>query len=517
VRPRSPLGWLAVGAGLGLLVVVGVVAFSGAGGLGAQDDADGGRRAGGRQSNASPSEPSGDALAVRGPIRERAKQAAAFSEVERPNLLLVVADDLGQDQIGAYGLNAKAAETPRIDALADEGILFRNVIADPVCSPTRATILTGRYAYRYGVGNAIPLRPGWGLPAGETVLARPLRAQGYHSAVVGKWHLATPDMGGLDHVRSVGFDHHLGTMGNLLGNVVGTERLMTYTDWNYVQDGQIAPNGAYITTVTTDDALRMAVELPEPWFILVAYNAPHYPMHVPPEGLRRSAVPEAPTEAEMYRLMVESVDIELARLLEGLGERRARTDVVFMGDNGSAPVADGGRLDGRHAKGTVGRGGITVPFIFSGPSARYVGETRSLVNTTDLFATFLQIAGSQGPWPEDAVSVVPVLSDPLAAPRRYAFSERFTPNGMGPWDEHLVAIQDERYKLVLDTGVVDGFYDLVEDPLEHRNLWDDPEAKRRLADVIDRLKWALPDRVDVPKMPTQEALLARGIDLSGAL
>jgi arylsulfatase A-like enzyme len=306
-------------------------------------------------------------------------------------------------------------------------------------------------------------------------------------------------------------------MGNLLGNVVGTDRPMTYTEWNYVQDGEISVDSRYITTVTTDDALRLAATLPEPWFLLVAYNAPHYPMHVPPEGLHRSPAPASPSEAEMYGLMVESVDLEMARLLDGLGDRRARTDVVFMGDNGSAPVADGGRLDGRHAKGTVGRGGITVPFIVAGPSARYTGETRALVNTTDLFATVLELAGAEGPWPEDAISVVPVLADPQAAPRRYAYSERFTPNGMGPWEEHLVSIQDARYKLVVDTGAVVGFYDHTEDPLESRNLWEEPEARRRLADEIDRLKWALPDRVLVPKLPTQEELEARGIDVSGAL
>lgn len=508
MRARSRLAWLAIGAGAGLLIVVGAWIATGAGGMD-------GRPAASRPSGAR--RVASDAPRDRTPVAPRTQQAARFSPVRQPNVLLVIADDLGQDQIGAYGLNPRAPETPGIDALADEGILFRNVIADPVCSPTRATILTGRYAYRYGVGNAIPLRPGWGLPASETVIAQPLRTQGYHSAVVGKWHLATPDMGGLDHVRAVGFDHHFGTMGNLLGAVIGTERPMTYTDWNYVQDGQISVQDGYITTVTTDDALRMASTLPEPWFILVAYNAPHYPMHVPPPGLHRSAAPADPTEAEMYGLMVESVDLELARLLDGLRDRRARTDVVFMGDNGSAPVADGGRLDGRHAKGTVGRGGITVPFILAGPSARYSGETRALVNTTDLYATVLEIAGGTGPWPADAVSAVPVLSDPAAAPRRYAFSERFTPNGMGPWEEHLVSIQDARYKLVVDTGAIVGFYDHTEDPLEARNLWDDPEARRRLVDEIDRLKWALPDRVAVPKLPTEAELLARGLDLSGAL
>lgn len=441
--------------------------------------------------------------------------------VDRPNFLLMIADDLGQDQVGAYGVGVKPPPTPRLDRLADEGLLFRNAVANPVCSPTRGTVMTGRYAHRYGIGNAIPPRKGWGLPESEVVIARTLRERAaYESAMIGKWHLATPDMGGMDHVRQVGFTHHLGTMGNLNAPVIGSEVPQTYFTWSKFTDGEVSTSTDYVTAVSVDDALRMAAELPEPWLIIVGFHLTHFPMHLPPKGLFTQNVPSSPSEGDLYRLMVEALDTEVGRLLDGLpAERRARTDILFMGDNGTAPVGVYGASPKQQSKGALTNGGIAVPFIWAGPSvAVQGGETVALVNTSDLFATWLDLAHADGTRPEDSVSFAPVLADPSAHPRRYAFAERFSPNGMGPWEEHVVAIRDERYKLILSNGKPEAMYDLQEDPGEARSLFvagQEPTPEQLAA--FKRLKFALPAGVQVVDRPTPEAMAADGLDVSGRL
>lgn len=456
----------------------------------------------------------GLAPASRGVRRFARHPEVRYEAVERPNFLLVVADDVGVDQIGAYGLQPKAPPTPRIDALAREGMLFRNAVADPVCSPTRGTLMTGRYAYRYGIGSAIPPRKGWGLPASEVLLPKVLRdAGGYHSAVVGKWHLATPDMGGLDHVRAVGFDHHRGTMGNLLGPVMGTAESQTYSRWNYVVDGEMSVNEDYVTSRTIDDALALMRELPEPWFIHVAFHVGHFPMHLPPADLFTARVSSSPSEGELYRAMVESMDTELGRLFDGMDRAvLGRTDVIFMGDNGTAPVGVLDPFPKTQSKGSLLQGGVAIPFIVAGPSVRARGVTSdALVNTSDVFATFLELAHLDTEIPEDSVSFATVLQDPDARTRAFAYAERFTPNGMGPWDEHIVAIRDDRYKLIVANGEPQSMFDLVEDPFERDDLFRGGEPNAEQMAAFRRLKHALPDVVALAR-EEEEALRADGIE-----
>jgi arylsulfatase A-like enzyme len=393
-------------------------------------------------------------------------------------------------------------------------MLFRNAVADPVCSPTRGTLMTGRYAYRYGIGSAIPPKKGWGLPASEVLLPKVLReGADYHSAVVGKWHLATPDMGGLDHVRAVGFDHHRGTMGNLLGPVMGTTESQSYSHWNYVVDGEMTVSREYITTRTIDDALALMRELPEPWFIHVAFHVGHFPMHLPPRDLFSSRVSAAPSEGELYRAMVESMDTELGRLFDGMDPVvLGRTDVIFMGDNGTAPVGVQDPFPKTQSKGSLLQGGVAIPFIVAGPDVVGRGVTTdALVNTSDVFATFLEIAHLDAPAPADSVSFAPVLRDPSARTREFAYAERFTPNGMGPWDEHIVAIRDHRYKLIVTNGQPESMFDLVADPFERVDLFQGGEPNAEQMAAFRRLKHALPDVVPVPR-DQDEALRADGIE-----
>lgn len=456
-----------------------------------------------------------------GPV---ASHTIAFaSDVARPNFLIVIGDDYGQDQVGAYKVHPRPPPSPRIDALAAQGVMFRNATSNPVCSPTRATVLTGRYAWRYGIGSAIPPKPGWGLPATERLLPRALDEgtdNAYASAMIGKWHLATPDMGGVDHVRTTGFDHHFGTMGNLLGNVYGTEEPMTYYHWSKVEDGVAIESHDYITQVTINDAIRFSRELPEPWLMVVSFHLTHFPQHVPPAGLFTQDVPANPSETDLYRLMAESMDTEFGRLLDSVDPTvLSHTEILFMGDNGTAPVGVVAPWEKSSSKGELTRGGVAVPFIWAGPSVQNPGsESVAMVNTSDVFATVLDLAHAGGPRPEDSVSFADVLADPsVPGQRKYAYAEHFSPNGMGPYTERQSSVRDDRWALVVVDGKPDQLYDRSTDPLERNNLLKIPKPSDEQLAAFKRLKYAMPDKIPVDQRPTREALEAAGIDTSGKL
>jgi arylsulfatase A-like enzyme len=417
-----------------------------------------------------------------------------------PNFLVLLADDVGQDMIGAYEAHPSPPRTPRIDALAEQGMLFRQAIANPVCSPTRATLITGRYGYRYGIGRAIPPKNGWGLPEDERSIAQALSDKtdgAYTSVVVGKWHLSTPSMGGYDHPARMGFAHHVGTMGNIIGMVPGKGVPQTYDFWSRTIDGEARPARGYITSKTIDDAVRLTRELPEPWFMLVAFHAAHFPMHQPPDGMYYTPIPELDEEQDnvdtwYYRAMVESLDMEIGRLLDQMpADVKAETNVLFLGDNGSAPVGVTHPWTKPQSKGSLLRGGIRVPFVMSGPSVPQAGETQALVNTTDLYATVMDLLDLDEPAPTDSISFAPVLEDPSLSPRTIAYAERFSPNGMGDKEEWDAAVRDDRHKIVVWNRRMLEFFDLQEDPMEENNLFlgeETPELKA----VIDRLKPSFP-------------------------
>lgn len=430
------------------------------------------------------------------------------------NVLLIVLDDVGQDMIGAYGVHPEPAATPTIDALAARGVTFDHAIANPVCSPTRATLLTGRYAWRYGVGNAIPPKPGWALPDHERLLPRALREAtdgAYTSVVVGKWHLATPNRGGWEHPLHVGFDHHDGTMGNLLG--FAEDGLpQTYFHWTHVRDGHHAPRDGYITSATVDDALRWVDEIDEPWFLYMPLHSAHYPMHAPPPELYDGELPTLPTEDDLYRAMLEVTDREIGRLLEGLGPALDDTLVIVLGDNGSAPVAVRPPWPKNQAKGALLRGGVRVPFVVAGPGVAEGQRTDALINTSDVYATLVDWLGLDEPHPEDSVSFAPVLRDPgRAGARSYAYAERFNPNGRPPWSQHLAMIRDARFKLITLNGRVEEMYDLHADPMETRNLFDGPGTPEHRA-ALKRLRFVMPEGAGLVTRPSAEALIASGIE-----
>ena len=413
------------------------------------------------------------------------------------NILLVIVDDVGVDESSCYDSSGALASTPTIDSLCAAGVVFTNAWTNPVCAPTRAGLLTGRYSFRTGVGDV----PGMGSPGidlGEFTLSMALDREnsGYEHACMGKWHLSTNANGGVNNPNFMGFSRYAGWTG---GGVP------SFFDWTKVVDGDSSPVTNYATSENVDDALDwIDMRGDTPWFLWLAFNAPHTPFHLPPEelhtleGLTGTEEHIAANPLLYYRAALEAVDSEVGRLLSSLPvEVRARTDVIFFGDNGTPPQTyasdDPGR---RRVKGAPYEGGVRVPLVISGPSV-IDGDRQvdALVNSTDLFATVLELAGVDigGDLPDDSVSLVPYLEDSdQAALRSWIFAERFGPEV--PDNRVFKAIRDERYKLIRLENLADEFYDLFDSPDESVNLLDDlldaplsGEAQQRFDDLTQLL------------------------------
>jgi arylsulfatase A-like enzyme len=417
-------------------------------------------------------------------------QEVAAQRVDEPgNVLVVLMDDVGSDRIGAYGEHPDAGPTPVIDGLARQGVLFRNAWAQPFCSPTRAAMLTGRASWRTGIGDVVPGGDAASKPQGDFVpserevfLPEALAGAGYRTAAVGKWHLVT-DQWQPDPFRHPvlvgGFDVHIGALRNLVA-AQGDD----YFHWTRnvaTKAGAVqASVDAYVTTQNVDDALRLIEAWGgDPWFLWLAFTAPHSPWHEPPQELHSFDLEaDSPTPLK-FRAALEALDSELGRLLSSMPpDVRARTTVVVVGDNGTPPTASTPPLLQGY-KGSVFEGGLRVPIVVSGYRVEAPGrEVSALVHAQDAYATVLQLAGAS--FPEagvDSVSLVPYLEDPLAGPqRRWILSELFQPNGAPPWKNLRRAVREERYKLIEITSLLGTFeksYDVVADPGEQHDLLPD--------------------------------------------
>ncbi len=392
----------------------------------------------------------------------------------QPNIVLILADDLGVDLLSAYQEAAAPPCTPNIDALANGGLLFRNAWTNPVCTPTRAAVLTGRYGFRTGMGD---IGGSVGLPLAELTI--PEMLIGYQSTAVGKWHLAG-NLGDL-HPNETGFGYFAGAMGGGLPD---------YFQWPKVVNGRSGIVTTYATTDTTDEAIAAISTMSEPWFTYVAFNSPHSPWHEPPPQLCPGMTSCSPgfcnslhgnaSNRRMGKAMVEAMDTEIGRLLDAIDAIDSNTIVVFMGDNGSPGQLSRTPFEAAHGKGTLYEGGVNVPLIVRGPGI-IPGECQALVSSVDLFATFAGLAGVSAPT-EDSVSLLPYFTNANLALRDVVYTERFSPNGsLLPIANHSRSVRNSRYKLIRISGQQDEFYDLLSDPFETINLIGGLSAAEQIA------------------------------------
>ncbi|GJM22772.1 MAG: hypothetical protein DHS20C15_26870 [Planctomycetota bacterium] len=406
--------------------------------------------------------------------------ARAFAQdPSPPNVLLILADDLGIDRVAAYGAHPDPGNTPVIDQLAREGVLFRNAWANPFCTSSRATILTGRYSMRTGLGSITSPSSGSQLALSELTLPEALPVA-YRNAAVGKWHLAAGNApeASLLHPMESGFEHHRGSIGNL----PSADGESAYFHWQKNVDGALQTSTTYATTDAVDEALGFIEQWSakeEPWFLWLAFNAPHKPFHAPPAELHSVELPDVIDPPLHMRALTEAMDTEIGRLLAELDPAvRANTYVIFLGDNGTLDAATTAPFLQNHAKGTVFNGGVHVPLIVTGPGVPAGDECAALVNSTDLFATVLELAGelSQA---EDSISLLPYLQDPSTPSLRpWIYAERFTPDHTVNFLVRHQAIRDARFKLRRIEGngqvLVEGLSDVLADFHESTDLLSAP-------------------------------------------
>lgn len=384
-----------------------------------------------------------------------------------PNLLLIIADDLGVDRVKGYHDGALMATTPTLDSLRAAGITFTNAFSAPVCSPTRATMMSGKYGVNNGVGGV----PG-NLDLSHTSVFKELdtRTNGaYADAVIGKWHLSQPVDN--DHPTNHGADYFMGLMAGSPGD---------YSNWTRVENGVSSQSTEYVTTALTDGALDWVNDQTKPWFLWLAHPAPHSPFHVPPAGL--FTIGNTNGMINQYIAMVESVDHEINRLLNGLSDSvRANTLIVFVGDNGTPNRLIQDYPAGR-GKGSLYQGGVRVPFIVSGAGVTRQGEREdALVHLTDIHATLLEVAGADLPGGiYNSHSFAHLLNAGSTAPTRdYNYTEVTSGNDPG-W-----TIRSRRYKLITWDSGVQEFYDVAVDSFELINLLGAPLSDEAAAVKAD--------------------------------
>jgi len=394
------------------------------------------------------------------------------------NILLLIADDLGTDKVGAYGEHPNRPATPNIDGLAAQGILFRNAYAYSTCSPTRASMLTGRWGRRMGVGKRFNVaKSTFELPLQALSLPELLdRSEffDYDHSLVGKWHLASySGPSGYDHPGLTGFNWYAGSFANIeaafhLGGVQPT-----YDHWEKVTNGKPASTDTYATTDTVDDAIGRIGTMASPWLLWVAFNAPHTPLHVPPPDLHGNpGLTEDDPEVDRYHAMVEAMDSEIGRLLASMDSATlARTTIIFVGDNGTPGTAILPPLSQKHCKGTLYEGGVNVPLIVVSPIVGSPGsESAALVHTADIFSTVADLVGVPLAALEspdgarlqiDGVSLLPHLIDPdTPSSREFIYLEQFGPSGPPPYRDDRRALRDARYKFIRQRDGQEEFFDL---------------------------------------------------------
>lgn len=420
--------------------------------------------------------------------------------VPRPNVLVILADDLGVHDLGCHG--ADLHETPSIDALAREGMQFLRAYApSPVCTPTRASLLTGKHPARLrmtiwseGSRKGPTDRPllqaesRHDLPRTEVTLATHLQRAGYLTACVGKWHL-----GDAQHAPEVhGFDinvggTHWGAPATYFFPYRGGGRFGAET--RYVPHLGLGRPGEYLTDRLTEEALRIidaAAERGQPFFLYLAHHAPHTPIEAKPEDVayfQARMRPEWVHQNPRYAAMIRSLDEGVGRVLRRLRERGLGTNtvVVFSSDNGGylgtdarqdIPVTTNAPL--RSGKGSLYEGGIRVPLLVRWPGITIPGsQSHEPVVLTDLFRTLM--AAAQVDVPDDVVmdgrDLRPVLRDPGARLGREALYFHYPHYYHAPRTAPASAVLAWPWKLVEhhEDGRAELFH-LAKDPGESMDL-----------------------------------------------
>jgi arylsulfatase A-like enzyme len=378
------------------------------------------------------------------------------AQAQQNNILLIIGDDIGLDSLPISNDDPTASfpPIPTLQALADGGVLFSNGYAYPTCSPTRSSILTGRYGYRTGV-----LSPNTSdnFSAAEYTIPEVFADQNldYALASFGKWHLG-------------GWPHFAGSLGGGLPN---------FRNWTKVVNGVSANvSMTYATRENVTDAINwINAQGTTNWFVWIGFNAAHTPLHKPPNNMHSydylsgDATDISTNSRPYFEAMIEAMDFQINRLLGQIDTNE--TTIIFVGDNGTANGTIQPPYDiSQRAKGSLYEGGNHVPFLAYGADVVNGGRTNdSVVHVADLFATIIELAGGTVPGTgKDSRSLVPILGDQTFVPAEECILVE-SDSVPGPSDSGR-AIRDSQYKLIRIDDADLGFYDMLSDPLESTNL-----------------------------------------------
>jgi len=398
---------------------------------------------------------------------------------EKPNILLIIADDMGLDATPGFDIGSIKPNMPNLQNMITNGIRFSNLWSNPTCTPTRSTILTGKYGFRTNVLNV-----GDELSTSETSLQQFLtnNSPEYSNAVIGKWHLSSS----ASHPTAMGVDYYAGLL---------TGGVQSYLNWRLTENQQTTISTEYSTSKFTDLAIDWVNNQTSPWFLWLAYNAPHTPFHLPPNELHsQGSLPsdQASIDANplpYYFAMLEAMDTEIGRLLNSMSdEERENTLIIFIGDNGTTNQVVQDYASPR-AKGTIYQGGVNVPMIVSGKNVNRSNTIEdALVNTTDLFATIADIAGTGTTEINDSKSFKELLTTSNTETREYVYTEIRGDNGTD------YTIRNATHKYILFADGREALYDLSANPLENPNLLNANQLPLSATDSA--MKDALVDRAN---------------------
>ena len=429
--------------------------------------------------------------------------ASSSLAADRPNILLIFTDDQGINDVGCYG---SEIPTPNIDRLASEGMKFEQwYSASSICTPSRFGLLTGQNPSRSKDQLLSALmfmadeHKETGIQQGETTIAETLRESGYYTALIGKWHLGH---GGKDLLPTRhGFNSFIGHTGGCIDFFT-----MTYgniPDW-YHQEVHVSENG-YATELITDEAISYLEDREgedEPFFLYLAYNAPHFgkgwsPSNQTPinimqpqaEDLRRVSGIEDKVRRE-FAAMTVSLDDGVGKVIEALDANGLSEDtlVIFLTDHGGDPVYGGNNLPYRGDKATLFEGGLRVPCIMRWPGKIEAGNASDVVcSSLDLFPTFCSLAGIASDESRlDGRNLSSVMIEGIGWSDRMLFWELgvHAELGRNPWS--AVRSGDWKYLQTPDDG--EFLFNIAKDPYEKRNLMHiEPERFKDLRALRDNL------------------------------
>lgn len=427
--------------------------------------------------------------------------APAAAAPRRPNVVIMVADDLGYADVGFQG--CRDIPTPRLDALAAGGVrLSAGYVSGPYCSPTRAGLLTGRYQQRFGhefnPGPPGPRSRDLGLPTSERTLADVLRAAGYRTGLVGKWHLGHGP-GFVPQAR--GFEETFGFLGGAHPYLPeeaesGPNALR--------RGGEPVREEEYLTRAFAREAESFIERhAGEPFFLYLAFNAVHAPLQAPADAADRFAA-VVPPRRRPYAAMLAELDAAVGRVLDALDRAGVaeETLVVFFSDNGGPGGGAAGNGPLRGFKASTWEGGIRVPFVLRWPGRLPAGTTYAApVIQLDIFPTALAAAGVEAPAGValDGVDLLPHLTGAVAAPPHERLLWRFGTQ----W-----AIREGDWKLVVGRGAAAPLLvNLSSDPGETTDLSDrHPDTRQALEAAwrrwdagLEAPRW--PDRAATKRAP----------------